>query len=38
MKFLQGLTFFENYKAKKAKLDTLMEQWEKVEADVSNFS
>ncbi len=30
--------FFENYKAKKAKLDTLMEQWEKVEADVSNFS
>jgi ATP-binding cassette subfamily F protein 3 len=31
-------SFFENYKAKKAKLDSLMENWEKVEADVSNFS
>ena len=30
--------FFEKYKAKKAKLDSLMEQWEKVEAEVSNFS
>ncbi len=30
--------FFEKYKAKKAKLDTLMEDWEKVEAEVSNFS
>ena len=29
--------FFEKYKAKKAKLDTLMEQWETVEAQVSNF-
>ena len=29
--------FFEKYKAKKAKLDSLMEQWEKVEAEVSNF-
>ncbi|MGJ8745502.1 ABC-F family ATP-binding cassette domain-containing protein [Polaribacter sp.] len=30
--------FFEKYKAKKAKVDTLMEQWEKVEAQVSSFS
>ncbi len=29
--------FFEKYKAKKAKLDTLMEQWEKVEEQISNF-
>ena len=31
-------SFFEEYKAKKAKLDSLMENWEKVEAEVSNFS
>ena len=30
--------FFEKYKAKKAKVETLMEEWEKVEAEVSNFS
>ena len=30
--------FFEKYKAKKAKLDTVMEAWEKIEAEVSNFS
>ena len=30
--------FFEKYKAKKAKLDSLMEQWEKVEEQVTNFS
>ena len=30
--------FFEKYKAKKAKLDTLMEDWEKVEAQVSNYN
>lgn len=30
--------FFEKYKAKKAKLDTVMEKWEKIEAEVSNFS
>ena len=30
-------SFFEKYKAKKAKLDILMEDWEKVEAEVSNF-
>jgi len=30
--------FFEKYKAKKAKLDAIMEEWEKVEAEVSNFS
>jgi ATP-binding cassette, subfamily F, member 3 len=30
--------FFEKYKAKKAKVDALMEQWEKVEAEVANFS
>ncbi|MFY0629810.1 MAG: ABC-F family ATP-binding cassette domain-containing protein [Flavobacteriaceae bacterium] len=30
--------FFENYKAKKAKVDSLMEQWEAVEEEVTNFS
>mgnify|MGYP000536596509 CR=1 FL=1 len=30
--------FFEKYKAKKANLDNLMEDWEKVEAEVSNFN
>ncbi|MBT7815660.1 MAG: ABC-F family ATP-binding cassette domain-containing protein [Polaribacter sp.] len=30
--------FFEKYKAKKTKLDSLMEDWEKVEAEASNFS
>ena len=30
--------FFKNYKAKKAKVDSLMEEWEKVEGLVSNFS
>ncbi|WP_299016255.1 ATP-binding cassette domain-containing protein [uncultured Polaribacter sp.] len=30
--------FFEKYKAKKAKVDTLMEDWEKVEAEIANFS
>ncbi|AUC86139.1 glycosyl transferase family 2 [Polaribacter sp. ALD11] len=30
--------FFEKYKAKKAKLDVVMEKWEKIEAEVSNFS
>ena len=30
-------SFFEKYKAKKAKLDVLMEDWERVEAKVSNF-
>ncbi|AQS94938.1 glycosyl transferase family 2 [Polaribacter sp. BM10] len=30
--------FFEKYKAKKAKLDAAMEEWEKIEAQVSNFS
>ena len=30
--------FFEKYKAKKAKVDSLMEEWEKVEAEISNFS
>ncbi|MFD2530205.1 MULTISPECIES: ABC-F family ATP-binding cassette domain-containing protein [Polaribacter] len=30
--------FFEKYKAKKAKLDAAMEDWEKIEAQVSNFS
>jgi ATP-binding cassette subfamily F protein 3 len=29
--------FFENYKVKKAKLDSLMEEWEVVEEQVSNF-
>jgi len=31
-------SFFEKYKAKKTKLDSLMEDWEKVEAEASNFS
>ncbi len=30
--------FFKNYKAKKAKVDTLMEDWEKVEDQISKFS
>ena len=30
--------FFKNYKAKKAKVDTLMEDWEKVEEQISKFS
>ena len=30
--------FFKNYKAKKAKVDTLMEDWENVEEQISNFS
>ena len=30
--------FFEKYKAKKAKVDTLLEEWEKVEEKISNFS
>jgi ATP-binding cassette subfamily F protein 3 len=30
--------FFEKYKAKKAKIDSLMEEWEKVEAEVAEFS
>lgn len=30
--------FFEKYKAKKASLDSLMEKWEKVEAQVAAFS
>ncbi len=30
--------FFEKYKAKKAKLDAAMEDWEKIEAQVSKFS
>ena len=29
--------FFENYKAKKAKVDSLMEEWETVEGQVSSF-
>ena len=29
--------FFEKYKAKKAKVDKLMSEWEKVEGQVSNF-
>lgn len=29
--------FFENYKAKKAKVDDLMEEWEQVEEKISNF-
>ena len=29
--------FFENYKAKKAKVDSLMEEWETVEDQVSSF-
>jgi ATP-binding cassette subfamily F protein 3 len=30
--------FFEKYKAKKAKVDTLMGEWEEVEAQVSSYS
>ncbi|WP_298766939.1 ATP-binding cassette domain-containing protein [uncultured Polaribacter sp.] len=30
--------FFEKYKAKKAKVDSLMENWEQIEAEISNFS
>jgi len=30
--------FFENYKGKKATLDTLMVDWEKIEEQISNFS
>jgi ATP-binding cassette subfamily F protein 3 len=30
--------FFENYKGKKATLDTLMVDWEKIEGQISNFS
>jgi ATP-binding cassette subfamily F protein 3 len=30
--------FFQKYKAKKAKVDSLMEQWEKVEGQVSSLS
>ncbi|SDR67756.1 ATP-binding cassette, subfamily F, member 3 [Polaribacter sp. KT25b] len=30
--------FFQKYKAKKAKVDSLMEEWEKLEAEISNFS
>jgi len=30
--------FFQKYKAKKAKVDTLMEDWEKVEEQISSFS
>jgi len=30
--------FFKNYKAKKAKVDVLMEDWEKVEEQISSFS
>ena len=30
--------FFEKYKAKKAKIDSLMEEWETVEEEVTNFS
>ena len=30
--------FFENYKGKKATLDTLMADWEKIEGQISNFS
>ena len=30
--------FFEKYKAKKAKIDSLMEEWEKVEGTVANFN
>ena len=30
--------FFEKYKVKKAKIDSLMEEWEKVEAEVAVFS
>jgi len=30
--------FFEKYKYKKAKVDSLMEEWEKIEAEVAEFS
>ena len=30
--------FFEKYKSDKATLDNLMEEWEKIEAEVSNFN
>ena len=30
--------FFEKYKSKKAKVETLMEQWEQLEDQISNFS
>jgi ATP-binding cassette subfamily F protein 3 len=30
--------FFENYKGKKAQIDTLMENWEVVENQMTNFS
>ena len=30
--------FFEKYKGKKAALDTLMADWEKIEGQISNFS
>jgi len=30
--------YFKNYEAKKAKLDTLLEEWEQVEEQVSSFS
>ena len=30
--------FFEKYKAKKAKVETLMEKWEQLEDQISNFS
>lgn len=30
--------FFQKYKAKKAKVDSLMEDWEKVEGQISSFS
>ncbi len=30
--------FFEKYKAKKVKVDSLLEEWEKVEEQISNFS
>ena len=30
--------FFENYKSKKKKVDTLLEEWEQVEEEVAAFS
>ncbi|MFY9243226.1 MAG: ABC-F family ATP-binding cassette domain-containing protein [Polaribacter sp.] len=30
--------FFQKYKAKKAKVDSLMEEWEKIEAEVGSFT
>jgi len=30
--------FFQKYKAKKAKVDSLMEEWEKIESKVGQFS